>query len=697
MRNNIFAACWRAVLVAVVASLVACGGGNGSASSCDAVISGFQGNLAAYYPYEGGGGGPGDGGAGGGAGLGKVLGGTVRVISLADQRVIGETTTDTSTGLFTVRTCRSPEPLLITLKGRAGAKYYDEGKNALVDFGPEQELHVLVDQLDENIGVSAFTEAAYRYAINHLPVSDPDQIAGHPGAVHKTVPESELKLSADQIRKVNKLVLDEVNRLLPQAYRMESLKSLPVPIDSNDIRPGGGGGLSTRNRYGHATIVTGAFAWMADRFHLGTDHPALDAVESFANDMTDGSLNGFALDGTPASAADAGPAYNPANMPLDLTVGANAIADLFGTVYLQSAPKYVDFNAFRYDTQCPTQEDRYALSRTGALSVRRVEFGADCNWTGAPAVAIENFGEHDDPLVKIKQIYSMQWTGGGTLVYSNGEVRAWGSNNCGQLGNGKTSGVEMQPVPVIGMHNITSMASGHGFSIARDEQGGVYAWGEEGVLGLGESNQRTCTHATPTRIPNLADIVTVHVAGSRAFAIDRSGHLYAWGGDCGGEAGRSLSPVRRDDVGIVVSMAANEHGCFALKRDGTLVGWGFGRGTWTSNQTYDWVKYFGDGQDVPRLSPTPLGGLTDIREVASDNHAFYALDGRGRVWRWGGVDGWPAFATTPTVVSQLGGVFRHIASNTGGVHLFAADGKVYQLNYGDEGVWFDDTAKMGFE
>lgn len=691
-----FAACRRAVLAAAVASIVACGGGSGSVASCDAVISGFQGSLVDDYPNGDGGwgGGDGDGGAGGGAGLGKVLGGTVRVVSLADRRVIGETTTDTTSGLFTVRTCRSPEPLLITLRGQAGAKYYDEGKNALVPFGEEQELHVLVDRLDENIGVSAFTEAAYRYAINHLPVNDPSLVVGNPGAVHKTVPESSLRLSAEQIRTINQVVLDEVNRLLPQSYRMDSLKSLPVPIDGADI---GVDSISTLNRYGQATIVTGAFAWMADRYHLGTEHPALDAVEIFARDMTDGSLNGFALDGTPASAVT-GPAYSPVTMPIDLTVGANTIAELFSRVYLESAPKYVDFNTFRYgDTQCPTLEDRYALLRTGAVSVRRLVCGTDGRPSGDPALAIDNFGAHEDTSVKIKQIYSTQWTGGGTLVYSNGDVRAWGNNNCGQLGDGKTDGLEMQPVPVIGMHNITSMASGYNFSIARDERGNAYAWGEEGVLGLGESNQRTCTHATPTRVPSLADIVSVHAAGSRAFAIDRSGHLYAWGGDCGGEPGRSLSPVRRDDLGSVVSMAANEHGCFALKPDGTLVGWGFGRGTWIDGKTYDWVKYFGDGQDVPRLSPTPLAGLTDIREVASDNYAFYALDSRGRVWRWGGVEGQPSFATTPTVVSQLGGVFRHISSNIEGAHLFAADGKVYQLFHGGEDVWFRGTADLGFE
>lgn len=701
MKSRTRAACRHAAIAATTLGLISCGGSgsNSSTSACDAVISGFHGDLeAVYQDGDGGGGdsGDGDSGAGGGAGLGKVLGGVVRVISLADKRLIGETTTDTTTGLFTVRTCRSPEPLLITLKGQAGAKYYDEGKNALVDFGPEQELHVLVDQLDENIGVSAFTEAAYRYAINNLLI-DPKKISvDHAEPLRETLPESELQLTVEQIRAANTAVLNEVNRVLPAAYQLVSLKSLPTPIDAGDV--GTNGAISTVNRYGQATVITGAFAWMAAKFDLDATQPALDAVAYFARDMTDGNLNGFALDGQPASPGSGGPVYDPANIPVSLTVGANAISDLFNAVYLQTAAPYVDFNVFKYEQQCQTLEERYALSRTGTLSVRRVQYGTDCRPTGTPIVAIENFGAHEDASVTIKHIHSMQWTGGGTLVYSNGDVRAWGNNECGQLGNGKTSGLEMVPVPIDGIRNITSMASGYKFSIARDDQGNAFSWGEEGVLGLGESAGATCTHARPTAIPGLANIVTVHAAGSRAFAIDQSGHLYAWGGDCGGGEGRSFTPVRRDDVGSVVSMAANEHGCFALKSDGTLVGWGFGRGTFASNATYDSVRFFGDGLDVPRVSPTPLSGLTGVRQVASDNYAFYALDGQGRVWRWGGVDGQPTFAPTPTLLDAPGGGrWRHIASNINGVHAFAGDGKVYQIVYLGSEIAFVETPEMGFE
>lgn len=301
--------------------LTSCGGTRDqSEGACDAVISGFGGDLNAEYPGgsggEGGGSGGDGGGAGGGAGLGKVLGGAVRVISLVDKRLIGEATTDATTGLFTVRTCRSPEPLLITLKGQAQAKYYDEGRNELVDFGPEHELHVLVDQLDENIGVSAFTEAAYRYVINHPPNSDPDR----PQPLRRTLPESELQLTAQQVREANAMVMNEVNRILPAHYQMQSIKSLPTPIDASDLHSSTGA-ISTVGRYGQATVITGAFAWMAAQFNRNSTRPALDAMEYFARDMTDGVLNGFSMYGQPASLDSQGPAYDATNIPLNLTVG----------------------------------------------------------------------------------------------------------------------------------------------------------------------------------------------------------------------------------------------------------------------------------------------------------------------------------------------------------------------------------------
>ena len=92
----------------------------------------------------------------------------MRVIDLSDGTFIGEAVTDPTLGQVTVKTCTRAGPFLLTLEGKTGAKYFDEGLNQLADFGPGQTLHALVDKWDEHVGVSPLTEAAYRYALNNF-------------------------------------------------------------------------------------------------------------------------------------------------------------------------------------------------------------------------------------------------------------------------------------------------------------------------------------------------------------------------------------------------------------------------------------------------------------------------------------------------------------------------------------------------
>ncbi|WP_338553502.1 hypothetical protein [Paenibacillus sp. KS-LC4] len=60
----------------------------------------------------------------------------------------------------------------------------------------------------------------------------------------------------------------------------------------------------------------------------------------------------------------------------------------------------------------------------------------------------------------------------------DGNVWAWGADNTGQLGKnlGNLEGV-FEPEIVAGLPAIASIAAGHDFSLALDEQGKVWAWG----------------------------------------------------------------------------------------------------------------------------------------------------------------------------------------------------------------------------
>ncbi|WP_199617008.1 RCC1 domain-containing protein [Paenibacillus alkalitolerans] len=61
---------------------------------------------------------------------------------------------------------------------------------------------------------------------------------------------------------------------------------------------------------------------------------------------------------------------------------------------------------------------------------------------------------------------------------AQGKVWAWGADNSGQLGKdlGNLEGV-FEPEAVAGLPAIASIAAGHDFSLALDEEGRVWAWG----------------------------------------------------------------------------------------------------------------------------------------------------------------------------------------------------------------------------
>jgi hypothetical protein len=718
--------------LAILPWLVACGGQGGADKSAEkspadgaviscaqynAVTSGFTGDLNSEGAQGGDpGGGDASGSAGVGGGLGKVLGAKVEVVRLSDGLKFNsqDVVTDRVTGLVRVQTCDVRQPLLITLTGVEGATYYDEGKNALLPFGPDQEIHALVDKIDGNIGVSALTEAAYRYAINHF-LADPQAIANGSSPLLKRAGVQELsKLTADQIATANQRVVEEVNRVLPANYKLASITALPTPLGLDNQSTG----LLPPNRYGQAAIVTGAFSWMADKFRIGTSRPTLDMLEELARDLTDGKLNGLALGGALAASGSAS-TYDSVNIPINLNVGANFIAEHFSDVSLDAASRYVDVTAFQENMSCNTTWNRFALTKQGTIELNRQRFKSNdddpaannCVEIGAPIPDPEFTRKAG---TNVKEIFTAHNTGGGFFVKDDGKVFSWGNSVCGQLANGEWVGIRYEPKAIAGLSNVTSLANGSNFSIARDNDGHVYSWGSSkfGVLGLGSGplpNAVPCANprfgdsvlqaaATPRRVPGLDNITHVFVAYfSKVFALDKAGQLYNWGFGCGRQGYRTEegivvntgndTPQRLSEPTSVRAVAANVRGCFALKTDGTLVGWGFHNGVRNDEGTFDDGQWFGDGQATAKVRPTALPGLTDVREIASDENYFYALKSDGTLWRWGGsLDGQVQNLKTPTQLVGIAPIvpggevrFRHIKSDPDGARFFAQDGRIFVL------------------
>lgn len=228
----------------------------------------------------------------------------------------------------------------------------------------------------------------------------------------------------------------------------------------------------------------------------------------------------------------------------------------------------------------------------------------------------------------------------------DGSVWSWGANDTGQLGRG-TLGDAAVPTPAAtSIANASAVAAGYGFALALRRDGSVLAWGDNTYGQLGRDLGNVAADERPTAVPGIANAVAVAAAGWTGYALLADGSVRAWGYGGLGELGDGLlhdgaahpdsvdTPVTVAGVdgsgtlGDVAQVAGGTDHALALRRDGTVVGWGFNQdgqiGTGENSST---------GVDQYQ-APALASGLTDIAEVAATSTS-YARGSDGSVWSWG--------------------------------------------------------------
>jgi alpha-tubulin suppressor-like RCC1 family protein len=318
--------------------------------------------------------------------------------------------------------------------------------------------------------------------------------------------------------------------------------------------------------------------------------------------------------------------------------------------------------------------------------------------------------------------------GFGTAYYldSSGHVWAWGAGDCGELGNG-TAGTQLNPsssvnpvygstvpVEVLNLSNIVSIAAGVYTCYALDSFGHVWAWGfgDDGRLGNGTKGTQLNTGEYPiygsnisVQVSNLTDIVSIAAAASTGYALDTSGHVWAWGSGWGSPDGSLSSsvPIRVSTLTDIVSISTDAKGneAFAFDSSGHVWAWGhFGSGVSTVEPIED-----------PNQATVPmqLPNLKNIVAIAyegfgdkvtdTSDQLWYALDSSGQVWAWE-FKGWFAqdgIQTTPVKVSTLSNIVAVVGRgeddsfniyNSG--YALDNSGRVWAWGDGIDGIFNND-------
>lgn len=226
------------------------------------------------------------------------------------------------------------------------------------------------------------------------------------------------------------------------------------------------------------------------------------------------------------------------------------------------------------------------------------------------------------------------------VVLSNGVVFAWGRNDYGQCGNtvGNPIGV---PTVVAGIQYGVEVVCGDDFTLVRNQDSSVYAFGRNNVGQLGIS---TTTVSTFTFTPTLATVTGISriVAGTQhAMGVTSLGRVWAWGDNTYGKLGLNSASAFIDtptqvstgsfNFSTVRDIGLGQHFSVAICTDKTVYSAGLnnlgqlGRstnfGTTSGNSTFGLVS----------LSPYEM---TPVEVACGDAHTVLLMS-NNQVIVWG--------------------------------------------------------------
>lgn len=207
-----------------------------------------------------------------------------------------------------------------------------------------------------------------------------------------------------------------------------------------------------------------------------------------------------------------------------------------------------------------------------------------------------------------------------------------------------------------GSASLSTVSAGLGHSLSLNSDGTVWAWGDNSEGQLGNNNEDLQTSPTPVQVNNLSNVVAVAAGGAHSLALKKDGTVWGWGNNEFGQSGfgtveliaggpdyympdQFLKSYKPLQVQTLTDVIAIAAGIdYSLALTADGTVWSWG------SQPYGRQLYNDPGTFIvtpQQVKTNSDHNLTDITKISAGSAFALALKNDGTVWTWGGllVDG----------------------------------------------------------
>ena len=210
---------------------------------------------------------------------------------------------------------------------------------------------------------------------------------------------------------------------------------------------------------------------------------------------------------------------------------------------------------------------------------------------------------------------------------ADGSVWAWGNNPSGGLGRNNITSTS-SPVLVLGSHSFSEISSRGYNSLARKADGSVWCWGDNTYGNVGDNS--IANRSSPVLVVGSHSFVEIS-NGCTYHSIARKddGSVWAWGSNSNGQLGDNSITSRSSPVLVLgshsfIEISTGESYSLARKSDGSA--W-----TWGSNSYGE----IGNNSLIQASSPVLVTGGHSFFEISGGGSHSVARKADGSVWSWG--------------------------------------------------------------